>query len=88
MSFKTLAILIGFAALLITAAYAAGDYSLVYDQVGMDGGYSDTGDYQVIDMVKSTGIEGGAQESTDYAVTQTTGDTSEGTSGVDCWMLY
>ena len=72
----------------ITVAFAADDYTLVYDQVGMDGGYSDTGDYQVVDMLFSTGVEGGAQDSTDYSVTPTTGDTSSGTSSVECWMLY
>lgn len=72
----------------MSAAFAADDYTLVYDQVGMDGGYSDTGDYQVVDMLFSTGVEGGAQGSTDYSVTPTTGVTTEDTSAVECWMLY
>ena len=88
MSAKNLLVMLAVMFFATTAAFALDDYSLVYDDTGMAGGFSYTGDYTVVDMVFSMAVEGGRRDSTDYSMTSITGDTSDETTSVECWMLY
>ena len=76
------------AAILLAAFAVAGDYSLEYSEISLDGGQSQATDYEVIGLLKAEGVDGESQSSTDYAVATTTG-LKEGTqTTVEDWNLY
>ena len=64
------------------------DYSLFYSEIASDSAISETTDYEIIDLVKITGIDGEIQISTDYLITHTTGLKEEPPTRADTWMLY
>ena len=75
-------------AILLAAFAAAGDYSLEYSEISLDGAQSQTTDYEVIGLLKAEGVDGESQSSTNYSMTTTTGLKEEAATRVDDWMLY
>ncbi len=76
------------AAILLAAFAAAGDYSLEYSEISLDGAQSQTTNYLVVDLLKVEGVDSKPQSSTNYSITTTTGLKDEGATRVDDWMLY
>ena len=76
-----------FAFLLLTAVCLGGDYFLEYSQFGISGGFSQTTDYKVVDLVSNLGSPIGTHASGDYVVTTTVGFEGDPMSGLE-WMLY
>ncbi len=76
------------AAILLAAFAVAGDYSLEYSAISLDGGQSQATDYEVIGLLKAEGLDGEPQTSTNYSITTTTGLKDEGATRVDDWTLY
>ena len=76
------------AAMLLAAFTVAGDYSLDYAAIGLDGAQSQTTDYEVIGLLKAEGLDGEPQSSTAYSVTTTTGLKEETQTTVEDWNLY
>ena len=75
-------------AILLAAFAVAGDYSLEYSEISLDGGLSQATDYEVIGLLKAEGLDGESQTSANYSITTTTG-LKEGTqTTVEDWNLY
>ncbi len=76
------------AAILLAAFAVAGDYSLEYSEIGLDGAQSQTTDYEFIGLLKAEGLDAEPQSSTNYAITTTTGLKEEDQTTVEDWNLY
>ena len=76
-----------FAFLLLTALTFGLDYSLEFSQFGISGGFSQTTDYQVVDIITDMGTSGESQSSGSYAFKPIIGF-EDSVASVDCWMLY
>jgi len=76
------------AAILLAAFAVAGDYSLEYSEISLDGGQSQATDYEVIGLLKAEGLDGEPQTSANYSITTTTGLKEETQTTVEDWNLY
>ena len=75
-------------AILLAAFAVAGDYSLEYSEISLDGGQSQATNYEVIGLLKAEGLDGEPQSSTHYSITTTTGLKEETLTTVEDWNLY
>lgn len=75
-------------AILLAAFAVAGDYSLEYSAISLDGAQSQTANYEVIGLLKADGLDGESQSSTHYSITTTTGLKEETQTTVEDWNFY
>ena len=81
-------ILTAFIFTLLGMALAAGEYALEYGVISAGGSASQTSDYEVVDLLVSTGLSGETQDTGTYLIEPLVGLSEEAPSSVDDWILH